>query len=60
MRVILLGQMDNSDGTREQQNRVYSPQGLSPTIDSCGGGGRQPKILEVTNEDKGKQQTRVL
>lgn len=30
----------------DQMNRVYSPQGISPTIKTVSGGGRQVKILE--------------
>lgn len=60
MNIIIIGRMDNSDGTHEQLNRVYGADGLAPTLDVCSGGGRQPKIVEVTYEDKGKQCTRVL
>lgn len=39
--------MDNTiDHTFESANRVYDKNGLSPTINTCGGGGLQPKILE--------------
>lgn len=30
----------------DQMNRVYSPQGVSPTIKTVSGGGREVKILE--------------
>lgn len=40
--------MDNTiDHTFESANRVYSVDGLSPTIPTCSGGGIQPKIMEV-------------
>ena len=29
----------------EMHRRVYSTDGLSPTIHTCGGGGTEPKIL---------------
>lgn len=32
--------------------RVYSPDGLSPTITTCGGGDRQPKILIEGEKDE--------
>ena len=35
------------DHTLESANRVYDPNGISPTIPTCCGGGHQPKILEV-------------
>ena len=47
MEVKVIGQMDNTiDHTFESANRVYDVGGLSPTINTCGGGGLQPKILE--------------
>lgn len=46
--VEVIGCMDNTmDNTFESANRVYGTDGLSPTINTCGGGGLQPKILEV-------------
>ena len=48
MEVKVIGQMDNTiDHTFESANRVYGVGGISPTIPTCGGGGIQPKILEV-------------
>lgn len=39
MELILAGQMDNTlDNTHESANRVYSVEGLSPTLNCCGGG----------------------
>ena len=34
--------------------RVYSPQGCSPTITTCGGGNREPKIIDDTYGFDGK------
>lgn len=46
--VNVIGCMDNTmDNTFESANRVYGQDGCSPTINTCGGGDRQPKILEV-------------
>lgn len=46
MEVKVIGQMDNTiDHTFESANRVYDDKGLSPTINCCGGGGLQPKII---------------
>lgn len=48
LEINVLGQMDNTlDGTFESANRVYDENGLAPTIPTCGGGGTQPKVLEV-------------
>lgn len=45
--VKIIGQMDNTiDHTFESANRVYDVGGVAPTMNTCGGGGRQPKILE--------------
>ena len=35
------------DNTFESANRVYDVNGVAPTMNTCGGGGLQPKILEV-------------
>lgn len=43
--IIKVGEMDNSDGTHESQNRVYSTEGVAPTISTMQGGNLQPKIL---------------
>lgn len=44
---IVIGQMDNSDGTFESANRVYGSGGVAPTIPTCGGGGIQPKVIKI-------------
>lgn len=59
--VKVLGQMDNTmDNTFESANRVYDENGLAPTVNTCGGGGLQPKIVEVSairmvRTDEGKK-----
>lgn len=46
--VKIIGQMDNTiDHTFESANRIYDADGVAPTMNTCGGGGLQPKILEV-------------
>lgn len=46
MEVKVIGQMDNTiDHTFESANRVYDKDRISPTINTCGGGGLQPKII---------------
>lgn len=46
--VKIIGQMDSTiDHTFESANRVYDVEGVAPTMNTCGGGGLQPKILEV-------------
>ena len=37
-------QVGQLDGVYESSGRVYSPDGLSPTINTCQGGQREPKI----------------
>ena len=54
-RVRVIGSMDNRlDHTFESANRVYDADALCPTIPTCGGGGIQPKVIEVMklNDDK--------
>lgn len=45
MKIRMLGQMDNSDGTHESQNRVYDKRFACPTINCMQGGDRQPKVI---------------
>lgn len=48
--VKIIGQMDNTiDNTFESANRVYDVGGVAPTMNTCGGGGLQPKILEANS-----------
>lgn len=47
MEVKIIGQMDNTiDHTFKSANRVYDKNGISPTINTCGGGGLQPKVID--------------
>lgn len=39
-------QVAQIEGTFESTGRIYSTEGLSPTITTCGGGNSEPKILE--------------
>ncbi|HOJ94948.1 MAG TPA: DNA (cytosine-5-)-methyltransferase, partial [Fervidobacterium nodosum] len=56
--VKVIGQMDNTiDHTFESANRVYSVDGLSPTLNTCGGGDRQPKM--VIDDTQGFDGTRI-
>lgn len=56
-RTIVIGQMDNTkDHTFESANRVYDTKACSPTINTCGGGGLQAKVIkryENNNSTKG-------
>ena len=52
-KVKVIGQMDNSiDHTHESANRVYDTAGVSPCLNTCGGGGLQPKIVDDTYENR--------
>lgn len=46
------------DNTLESANRIYSIYGICPTIPTCGGGGHQPKILDM-EEDMGEKRYRI-
>ena len=44
---VVIGQMDNTqDHTFESANRVYAGYGCAPTVNTCGGGGLQPKVIK--------------
>ena len=45
-KINVVGTMDNTlDHTFESANRVYSTEGIAPTVQTCGGGGTEIKVL---------------
>ena len=45
--IIVIGKMDHTlDNTLESANRIYSKDGICPTISTCAGGNIQPKIID--------------
>ena len=42
--LMMVGEMQ---GSFEHTNRVYDPRGLCPTIPTNGGGGHEPKMIEI-------------
>lgn len=44
-----VGNLRNTDsfGGNPQTGRVYSTNGIAPTINTCGGGDREPKVLSI-------------
>lgn len=44
-------QVAQLEGGFESTGRVYSPDGISPTITTCGGGNREPKVM-LDNEPR--------
>lgn len=49
-KTIVIGQMSNErDHTLESANRVYGNKGCCPTINTCGGGNLQPKVIKQVN-----------
>ena len=44
---LVIGQMDDSDGTFESANRIYGKSASAPTIPTCGGGNIQPKVIKI-------------
>ena len=50
-KIKVLGSME-LNGKFDIRNRVYSAEGICPTIDSMSGGGREPMILEVKRMDE--------
>lgn len=54
MEIVKIGNL--SENARDRQiERVYSQQGVAPTLDSCGGGGRMPKVLTCASRQRGKK-----
>ena len=46
-----IGNISNSNfsWSNPQTGRIYSPDGISPTLNTCGGGQREPKIVSIGN-----------
>ncbi len=47
--VIWLGNMDNDKWSTGFGGNVYSIDGISPTLNTCQGGGREPRIVIADN-----------
>lgn len=48
--------VNKSEGMPRETNRVYSPEGLSPTLNTMQGGGREPKIaIPVLTPDRAEK-----
>lgn len=52
-KLIFVGRMDNSDGSFEQANRVYSPNGIAPCI-VCNNSHQSKVLCDVKAFDKPK------
>lgn len=50
--IVVIGEMDNSDGSYESANRVYDSKYAAPTIPTASGGGHIPKIIKVIKHGK--------
>lgn len=59
-KTIVIGEMDNSiDYTFESANRVYDTEGIAPAMNTCGGGGLQPKIIVEEIQDLTMQEDKI-
>ena len=54
MEIVKIGNLSENARDRETE-RVYSRQGLSPTLNTCGGGNRMPKVLACASRQRGKK-----
>ena len=54
MKIVKIGNLSENARDRETE-RVYSRQGLSPTLNTCGGGNRMPKVLTCASRQRGKK-----
>lgn len=55
-KIVQIGNMRNNTRrfSNPQTGRVYSVDGIAPTLNTCQGGDRQPKILVSINHKKQK------
>lgn len=49
--------LNKENGMPRETNRVYSPEGLSPTLNTMQGGGREPKIMII--DDQGRKNKKI-
>lgn len=49
--LIRLGNMYGADKGGGYAGNVYDPNGICPTINTCGGGNREPMVVEVRDAD---------
>ena len=54
MKIVKIGNLSENARDRETE-RVYSRQGLSPTLTLVGGGNRMPKVLTYASRQRGKK-----
>ena len=54
MEIVKIGNLSENARDRETE-RVYSRQGLSPTLNTCEGGNRMPKVLTCASRQRGKK-----
>ena len=47
-----IGQLDTDTRKNGQRGRVFDSQGLAPTIGTMGGGGLEPKIIDMTYSNR--------
>lgn len=54
--VMQIGSISDLKGSwkNPQVGRIYSADGCSPTLNTCGGGSHEPKILQMIDKNKGK------
>lgn len=45
--------VDTGNWNNPQRGRIYSADGCSPALNCCGGGGLEPKIVQVDNNEMG-------
>ena len=59
LKVLQVGNIVNTGNFKNpQRGRIYSARGLSPALNTCGGGGQEPKI--VVGVDKGHNEPKCL
>lgn len=49
-KVIRIGGLYDKNGKKHQMGSIYDPYGLAPPLDTCGGGYREPIIVEYEHE----------
>ena len=55
-KIIQMGniQISNNNFSNPQVGRIYSAEGIAPTLNTCQGGGREPKVIVLNRKRREK------
>lgn len=58
-KIMVVGNLYPDNERKPEVGRIYDPKGLSPCLNSCGGGNRMPKIIATEGEGDNMSDTKI-